>query len=176
MNPPAVPSLDRQNFDLPALPLGVFDVHAKQIAGEQRRLVSARAGPDLEDRAALVGGVLGQERNPDRLGHRFRFGLGGGELGFGHGAHVRVEVRLLQERLEVRALLFLGLEGLDRRDHRLELAELARQRRILRPGDALGEAGGDFLVAAQDEIEIVVGGHGETQEAGSGGTGGRSRR
>ena len=159
MNPPAVPSLDRQDFDLPALPLGVFDVHAEQVAGEQGRFVPARARPDLDDRAALVGGVLGQERNPNRLGHRFRFGFGGGKLGFGHGAHVGVEIRLAQHRREIGALLFLGLEGLDRRDHRLKLVELARQCGILRSRRALGEASGDFLVAAEDEIEIVVGGH-----------------
>jgi hypothetical protein len=29
----------------------------------------------------------------------------------------------------------------------------------LRPGRALGETSGDFLVATEDEIEIVVGGH-----------------
>ena len=169
MNPPAVPSLDRQNFDLPALPLGVFDIHAEQVAGEQSRFVPARARSDFDDRAALVGGVLGQERDLNALGHRFRFRFDGGKLGFGHGAHVRVEIRLTQQRREIRALLFLGLEGLDRRDHRLELVELARQRGILRAGRALGEASGDFLVAAEDEIEIVVGGHDVSSRSGSGG-------
>ena len=159
MNPPAVPSLDDRISTFQRFRSAYLTIHAEQIAGEQSRLVSARAGPDLEDRAALVGGVLGQERDPNGLGHRFRFGLGCGKLACGHGAHVRVEIRLPQQRREVRALLFLGLERLDRRDHRLKLAELARQRGILRAGRALGEAGGDFLVAAEDEIEIVVGGH-----------------
>ena len=97
MNPPAVPSLDRQNLDVPPLPLGVFDVHAKEIAGEQGRLVAARAGPHLENRVALVGGIFRQERDADRLGHRFRFGFGGGELSAGHGAHVRVQTGIHEQ-------------------------------------------------------------------------------
>ncbi len=84
----------RQDFDLPALPLGVFDVHAEQIAGEQSRLVSARAGPDLDDSAPFVRRVLGQKRNLDRLGHRVRFRFGGGEFIARHRAHVWVEIRL----------------------------------------------------------------------------------
>ena len=159
MNPPAVPSLVDRTSTFQRLPLGVFDVHAEQIAGEQGRFVPARARPDLEDCAALVGGVLGQERDLNRLGHRVRFHLGRGKLIVRHGPHVGVEIRLPQHRREVGALLFLGLEGLDRRDHRLKLVELARQCGILRAGRALGEASGDFLVATEDEIEIVVGGH-----------------
>ena len=149
----------RQDLDLPALPLGVFDVHAEQVAGEQGCFVAAGARPDFDDCAALIGRVLGQEGDLNRLGHRFRFGVDGGKLGFGHGAHVGVEIRLPQHRCEIGSLLFFGLEGLDRRDHRVELVELARQCGILRSGRALGEASGDFLVAAEDEIEIVVGGH-----------------
>ena len=40
---------------------------------------------------------------------------------------------------EVGALLLLVAERPDRGDDRLELAELARQRRILGPADAFGE-------------------------------------
>ena len=66
LEPPGRPLARRQNFDLPALPLGVFDVHAEQVAGEQGCFVPARARPDFDDCAALVGGVLGQERNLNR--------------------------------------------------------------------------------------------------------------
>ena len=169
LEPSSRPLARRQDFDLPALPLRIFDVHAEEIAGEQRSLVPARAGPDLEDRAALVGSVLGQERDANRLGHRFGFDLGGLKLRARHRAHVGVQIRLPEQRLEVRALLFLGLKGLDRRDDRLELAEFARQRGILRPGRPLGEAGRDFLMAAQDEIQIVGGGHCVSSRSGSGG-------
>ncbi len=157
LDPPSRPLARRQDVNLPALPLGVFDVHAEQVAGEQSRFVPARARPDLDDRTALVGGVLGQKGDLNALGHDFRFGFDRGKLGFGHGAHVRIEIRLTQQRREVSALVFLGLEGLDRGDHGLELIKLARQCGILRSRRALGEASGDFLVAAEDEIEIVVG-------------------
>src|SRR6202020_2459870 len=66
------------------------------------------------------------------------------------------------------ALRFFGREGLDRRDHRLKLVELARQCGILRAGSPLGEASGDVLAAAEDEFEIVVGGHCVSSRGGSG--------
>ena len=46
----------------PALPLGVAQVHPQQVAGEQRRLVAALAGLDLEDDVLAVVGVLGQQQ------------------------------------------------------------------------------------------------------------------
>ena len=87
------------------------------------------------------------------------FRLGGGELGARHRAHLGVESGIGQHRRQIRALLLLGAEGPDRRDDRLELAELARERRIFGAGDAFRQARADLLVTAQDEIEIVVGGH-----------------
>ena len=65
----------RQDVDLPAFRLGVFDVHAEEIAGEQGRLVAAGSRPHFEDDVALVGGVLGQKREADRLRHRLEFGF-----------------------------------------------------------------------------------------------------
>ncbi len=53
----------REHVDLPAMPVGVALIHAEQIAGEQGRLFAAGAGAQFEDRALLVGGVLGQELN-----------------------------------------------------------------------------------------------------------------
>ena len=46
-----------QDLGLPALPLGVAQVHAQQVAGEQRRLLAALAGLDLEDHVLVVVGV-----------------------------------------------------------------------------------------------------------------------
>ena len=83
------PLARRQDLDLPAPALGIFGVHAEKIAGEQRRLVAARAGAHLEDRAALVGCVLRQKRDADRLRHRFGFGFGGAQFIARHGAHLR---------------------------------------------------------------------------------------
>ena len=44
------------------LALGVAQVHARQVAGEQRRFVAAGAGADLEEDVALVVGVARQQR------------------------------------------------------------------------------------------------------------------
>src|SRR5215831_4687695 len=51
----------RQHINLPAHAIGVALIHAEQIAGEQRSLLAAGAGAHFEDRALLVGGVLGQQ-------------------------------------------------------------------------------------------------------------------
>ena len=141
------------------LPLGVFDVHSKQVASEQSRFIPAGASANFQYRVPLVGGVLGQERNLNLLRHRLRLRFRSGELIVRHGPHVRIEIRLSQHRREVGALLLLRQERLDRGDDGIELAEFSRQRGILRARRALGQSGGDFLVATEDEIEIVVGGH-----------------
>src|SRR3989454_6363180 len=52
----------RDDLGLPALPLGVARVHAEQVGGEERRLVAAGAGADLEEDIALVVRVPGQQR------------------------------------------------------------------------------------------------------------------
>jgi hypothetical protein len=157
LEPPRRPLAGRQNFDLPALALGVFDIHAKEIAGEESCFIPARSRPDLEDCAAFVSRVLGQEGNLNRFGHPVRFHLGRSKLIVRHCPHIGVEIGLPQHRLEVSPLLFFGLEGLNRGDHRLEFVEFARQCRILRTSCPLGEARGDLLVTTEDEIEVVVG-------------------
>ena len=55
----------RHHGDAPAVRLGVAGVHAEQVAGEERRLVSPRAGADLQDGAPGIGGVLGQQGEAD---------------------------------------------------------------------------------------------------------------
>src|SRR5262249_21415611 len=50
------------DLDLPALALGIAGVHAEDLAGEERRLVAARARSHLEEDVALVVRVLGQQR------------------------------------------------------------------------------------------------------------------
>ena len=52
---------EADHLDPPALQLGVALVHAQEVAREQRRLVAARAGTDLDDRVLLVGDVLRQQ-------------------------------------------------------------------------------------------------------------------
>ena len=47
-----------QHLDSPALPFGVARVHAEQVAREDRGLVAAGAGADLEEDVAVVARVL----------------------------------------------------------------------------------------------------------------------
>ena len=46
-----------EHLDAPALALGVARVHPEQVAGEDRGLVAAGAGADLEEDVALVARV-----------------------------------------------------------------------------------------------------------------------
>ena len=79
------------HFELPALELRVALVHAKEVACEERRLVSAGARTDFKQGAAVVGRVLREHENGefaldvrqaapdfDKLvtSHRAQFGVG----------------------------------------------------------------------------------------------------
>ncbi len=62
---PVAAQLARQlghDFRLPAVALGVTDVHPQQVAGEQRRLVAAGARAYFQEHVAIVVGVAGQQR------------------------------------------------------------------------------------------------------------------
>ena len=50
-----------QDLHGPALPFGVAGVHAGQVGGEQRRLLTALTGLDLDDDVAGVVGIPGHE-------------------------------------------------------------------------------------------------------------------
>jgi len=65
----------------PALTLGVAAVHAEELAGEERRLVAAGAGADLEHDVSLVVGILGRELDAQLLlQRRLAFGEPGALL------------------------------------------------------------------------------------------------
>ena len=66
---------DALHLDPPAVLGGVALVHAEQVAGEQRRLVAAGAGPHLQDGRGVLVGVraapaAGPARAPGRAGGR----------------------------------------------------------------------------------------------------------
>ena len=52
----------RDDLGAPALALGIAQVHARQVGGEEGRLVAAGAGADLEEDVARVVGIARQER------------------------------------------------------------------------------------------------------------------
>ncbi len=94
----------RQHLDLPAVEVGIALVHAEQVAGEQRRLAAAGAGPDLEDRALLVGRVPRQEQLPDGIDQDLDPLVESGGLLAGDLAHLGI----VEQRLEL-APFALGL-------------------------------------------------------------------
>src|SRR5450432_3687701 len=56
-----------EHLGLPALPLGVAQVHPHQVAGEQRRLLTALTGLDLKDHVLAVVGVAGYQQGAQFL-------------------------------------------------------------------------------------------------------------
>jgi hypothetical protein len=58
------------DLDAPAAALGVPDVHPEELLGEERRLVAAGSGADLQDDVLVVVGVLGKEEDADLLFER----------------------------------------------------------------------------------------------------------
>ena len=78
------------DFHFPALLGGIALVHAKQIAGEQSRLVAAGAGADFKNDVAVVHRIFGQERQPQFLFERRAPCLKIALFRFGDGAHFGV--------------------------------------------------------------------------------------
>ena len=89
-----------EDFDLPLVLLGEAEVHAEDLGDEDRGLVAAGAGAELDDDVLVVVGVLGEEedfevffdlgearleREEFFLGHGADVGVGFGEHGFGVG-------------------------------------------------------------------------------------------
>ena len=68
---------DRQRLELEAAPLGVAGEHPVEVAGEQPRLLPARARADLDDHVLLVTRVRLDHREPDLLVELGESRLGG---------------------------------------------------------------------------------------------------
>ena len=152
----------RHELDLPAVQFGVALVHAEQVAGEQRRLVAARAGADFEDDAVLVGGVLGQQREADRAVRVASMRLCGvcrvpPRASARISASVAGSASMASTPASSAVAAAPGADGLH---DGLEFRQFARQRDEFRAGRAACQSRGDFVVAAQDEIELVGREHG----------------
>jgi hypothetical protein len=93
------------------LPLGVAQVHAQQVAGEQRGLRAALSRLDLEDDVLVVVGVLGQQLLAQPVGELPDPRLEPGRLRSERG----VLLGELPRRREVAACLVQRADGLDQR-------------------------------------------------------------
>ena len=110
----------RQDLHLPALECGIALIHPEQVAGEQRRLVAAGAGPDLDDDIALVGGVLGQQQQAESLLRLADPDIEHRALVLGQRLELAV-AGLRQHFLDFRPLALQRVQGPGGPDDRLEL-------------------------------------------------------
>ena len=62
----------REDLDLPLVLLGEAEVHAEDLGDEERGLVAAGAGAELDDDVLLVVGIFGQEQDFELLLRRAR--------------------------------------------------------------------------------------------------------
>jgi hypothetical protein len=147
----------RQDLGAPALALAVAQVHAGQVAGEERALVAAGAGADLEEGVAIVVGVLRQQRGLQLGFEALHLGAGGRDLIGGHGRHLGVVGGLHLARLgDVGLALAVALPALD---DALHLALLAQQRAVaLEIGRdlAVGQRGVELGQAQRQAVEAVA--------------------
>ena len=73
-----------EDFDLPLVLLGEAEVHAEDLGDEERGLVAAGAGAELEDDVLVVVGVLGEEQDLELFFDGGELGVEVVELGLGH--------------------------------------------------------------------------------------------
>ncbi len=144
------------HVDLPALRLGVADVHAHHLGGEERRFVAAGAGPDLDEDVLVVVGVLRLEEDLDLALEQWLLRLELGNLHFGELAHVVVGAEHLpcvaQALADVLELAVLG-------DHVLDLGDglhgLAIGRHVRGHG-RIADLRLKLVVALFDFVEFLV--------------------
>ena len=81
------------------MPVGVALIHAEQIAGEQCRLLPAGAGAQFEDRALVVGFVLGEELHFQPLLQLLDLGIERFQLRLGKRGHLGIGGRVVDQLL-----------------------------------------------------------------------------
>ncbi len=146
-----------QRLHLPFVPLREEPVHPREIRREERRLVPARSGADLEHRVAGVVGVAGKEEHLDPLLRLLELALDLDEL----GARELDELAVPSLAHDAGGLLPAPLEipeAPDRADGLLEIAALAGELAVeglvadvLWLRELLGE-----LLEAPDHVFVAV--------------------
>ena len=141
------------DFEFPVVQGRIPGIHPQQVGGEQRGLVAAGAGPDLQDGVALVGLVLGQQQELHLLLEFRNARLENRKLLLGHRLHLGIG----EHGVEIVALAFGRLERMDALDQRREVGIFLRQ-----PGESLGvlralrrHQGGEFVMPLGDAIEFI---------------------
>src|SRR5690606_6212994 len=159
--------IGRLDLHPPALALGVAGVHAQQVAGEDRGLVAAGAGADLQVRAAVVARIARYQQRHELFLERVQAGLSRGDLLLGQVAQLGVVAHLLR-RLEVGAGAGLVRH---RRRQRLEPGELARQRAetvLVARHRRIGEQSFEFVAAVGQRLQLTAQGRQHRRGSGAG--------
>src|SRR5690606_5078951 len=86
-----------KNLDPPALPFGITRVHAKQVAGKDRRLVTTSAGTNLEEDVTAVLRIFWQQHALQACLDFPKLSSGLLDFLLSHLAHIRITV--LEQRL-----------------------------------------------------------------------------
>ncbi len=137
------------------MPVGIALIHAEKIAGEQRRLLATGAGAQFEDGALLVGGVLGQKLH---LQHPLKLldpGPERAKLRFGERRHLGIRSRIVDQLLQVVALMCRAPELGDGGHDRVELGELAGEPHIALLIGARGKGALHRLPTGDELVELI---------------------
>src|SRR6185437_6507860 len=113
----------RHHLHLPAMALGEARVHAEEVAGEERALVAAGAGADLEEEVLLVVGIAWDEHALEVELQLGELRARGADLLLGEFAHRRVPRHFLRGVQVLRGVAIRD-EGLD---HGEDLGALLRE-------------------------------------------------
>ena len=140
----------------PAVMIGVAAVHAKQVGGEQCGLVTTRAGPDLENGAALVGGILRQQQQLQLMRERPDAGSQLVSLGARQLRHFPVGPCCIDELVDLVQLALRPPQRVDRADHWIELGKLLRKLDESRLARAPVELGLDGFPALDQTVELFL--------------------
>src|SRR5690606_17905288 len=145
------------DLHLPALALGVPAVHAKQVAGEDRRLVAAGAGADLEKDVAPVVGVPGQQQPLQFQLEALAAGLARGDFLLGHFLEIGI-LEQLPGTGDVRHQLAVLVPGLGNGFEFGVLLGQGAELHLVGDDVAFGEQGADLLVALPEVFDLVENG------------------
>ena len=117
----------RDDGDLPAMGVGIALIHAEEIGREQRGLLAAGSGTDLEDGALLVGQVLGQQLHLKLTFELLDLGIERSDLLLGERRHVGLRCRIVDQMLKTLTLAERRAERVDRGHDGVELGEFPRE-------------------------------------------------
>lgn len=143
------------DFHLPALALGVACVHAEQVAGKDRRFVTASAGAHFQKQVAVVARIARYQQRCKLCIELFQARLCSGDFLFGQFAHLRVVAQRFG-----RGQVGLGARLLfQRHRHRLQLRQFARERTervVVAHHVGVGEQVLQFFAALGQRFELTA--------------------